>query len=36
MPDPSADVDISGTINLLDITYLIAYLYRGGPEPVSP
>jgi len=27
------DVDNSGTINILDVTYLINYLYRGGPEP---
>jgi uncharacterized protein (TIGR02145 family) len=27
------DVDNSGSINLLDITYLIAYVYKGGPEP---
>jgi len=24
------------TINILDITYLISYLYKGGPPPVSP
>ena len=29
------DPDNNGTINLLDITYLIAYLYQSGPEPVS-
>lgn len=28
-----ADVDNSGAINILDITYLISYLYKGGPEP---
>ena len=28
-----SDVDSSGTTNILDITYLINYLYKGGPEP---
>ncbi|PKK82178.1 MAG: hypothetical protein CVT49_15080 [candidate division Zixibacteria bacterium HGW-Zixibacteria-1] len=27
------DVNNSGTINILDATYLISYLYKGGPEP---
>lgn len=27
------DADGGGTINLLDITYLISYLYKGGPAP---
>lgn len=27
------DLDSSGGINLLDITYLINYLYKGGPPP---
>ena len=27
------DVDDSGAINLLDITYIISYLYMGGPAP---
>jgi uncharacterized protein (TIGR02145 family) len=27
------DVNNSGTINILDITYLINYVYKGGPEP---
>lgn len=27
------DADGSGTVNLLDITYLISYLYKGGPAP---
>ncbi|MFH2036765.1 MAG: dockerin type I domain-containing protein [Candidatus Zixiibacteriota bacterium] len=27
------DVDNSGSINILDITYLIAFLYKGGPSP---
>lgn len=27
------DVDASGIVNILDITYLINYLYKGGPAP---
>ncbi|MEW5922537.1 MAG: dockerin type I repeat-containing protein [Candidatus Zixiibacteriota bacterium] len=27
------DSDNNGTINLLDVIYLIKYLYKGGPEP---
>ncbi|MEW5924118.1 MAG: FISUMP domain-containing protein [Candidatus Zixiibacteriota bacterium] len=27
------DVNNSGAINLLDVTYLISYLYKSGPEP---
>lgn len=27
------DVNNSGAVNLLDISYLINYLYKGGPEP---
>lgn len=27
------DVDIDGKINLLDATFLIRWLYKGGPEP---
>jgi uncharacterized protein (TIGR02145 family) len=27
------DVDNSGTMNILDITYLISYVYKNGPEP---
>lgn len=27
------DVNNSGSINILDITYLLNYLYKGGPEP---
>lgn len=30
------DVDGNQSINLLDITYLISYLYKGGPPPPSP
>jgi glucose/arabinose dehydrogenase len=29
------DTDGSGTINLLDISYLINYLYRSGPAPLN-
>jgi len=29
------DTDGDGIVNLLDITYLIDYLYRGGPPPVD-
>jgi hypothetical protein len=28
------DLNGDGSINILDITYLIAYLYQGGPPPV--
>lgn len=28
------DIDGSDAVNLLDVTYLINYLYKGGPEPV--
>ncbi|MEW5923116.1 MAG: PKD domain-containing protein, partial [Candidatus Zixiibacteriota bacterium] len=28
------DANMSGSVNLLDVTYLISYLYRGGPAPV--
>lgn len=27
------DVNSDGTVNLLDITYLISYVYNGGPAP---
>lgn len=30
----SGDVNTDGSINLLDITYLVRYLYKNGPEPV--
>jgi hypothetical protein len=35
-PDPvlAADVNDDGLINILDISYLIDYLYGGGPPPV--
>jgi hypothetical protein len=31
-----ADVNSDGAVNILDINYLIAYLYLGGPEPDCP
>ena len=30
------DADASGSVNLLDVTYVINYLYKDGPEPVPP
>jgi hypothetical protein len=30
----NGDVNDDRIVNLLDITYLIAYLYQGGPAPV--
>ena len=30
------DANASGTVNLLDVTYLISYLYKGGPAPNPP
>jgi hypothetical protein len=32
--DVNGDVNDDHIVNLLDITYLIAYLYQGGPPPV--
>jgi len=29
------DVDNNGSVSILDITYLISYLYMGGPPPYS-
>jgi hypothetical protein len=31
--DVPGDANNNGTVNILDITYLIAYLYQGGPPP---
>ncbi|MFH2034924.1 MAG: dockerin type I repeat-containing protein [Candidatus Zixiibacteriota bacterium] len=28
------DANNNGAVNILDITFTIAYLYKGGPEPV--
>ncbi|MEW5924241.1 MAG: dockerin type I domain-containing protein [Candidatus Zixiibacteriota bacterium] len=33
LPFVCGDCNGSGTVNLLDITYLIGYLYKNGPEP---
>ncbi|HDL02827.1 MAG TPA: hypothetical protein ENH25_01700, partial [candidate division Zixibacteria bacterium] len=30
------DVNNDGSINILDITYIINYLYKGGPAPIFP
>jgi hypothetical protein len=30
------DVNNNGTVNILDVTYLINYLYKGGPPPPIP
>lgn len=32
----AGDVDLSGTVNMLDVTFLIAYLYKGGSAPANP
>ena len=29
----NGDVDCSGSINILDVTYTVNYLYKEGPEP---
>jgi len=33
LPYTCGDVDGGGTLNLLDVTYLINYLYKSGPAP---
>lgn len=30
------DANFDGAINVLDISYIIAYLYTGGPAPSHP
>jgi hypothetical protein len=30
------NVNIHGSADTLDAIYLVAYLYRGGPEPICP
>jgi len=36
VPDvPNGDADCSGAYNILDISYLINYLYKGGDQPRS-
>jgi subtilisin family serine protease len=32
----AGDCDYSGKINLLDISYIINFLYRSGPAPIPP
>nr|MBN2277597.1 hypothetical protein [candidate division Zixibacteria bacterium] len=32
----NGDANCSGTYNILDVTYIINYLYRGGESPLSP
>ena len=36
LPYICGDVDQSGSVNILDITFLIGYLYKGGPAPQYP
>ncbi len=31
---PHGDADASGGVNIADVTYLISYIFSGGPEPV--
>ncbi len=31
---PHGDADATGTVNVADVTYLIAYIFAQGPEPV--
>jgi hypothetical protein len=33
VPPQSSNVNNDDSINLLDVTYLIDYLYKSGPEP---
>jgi hypothetical protein len=30
------DVDDNNVVNILDVTYLVNYLYKGGPRPLCP
>lgn len=32
---PCGDVNLEDGVNIFDATYLIAFLYNGGPEPTS-
>jgi len=32
----SGDADHSSSVSILDVTYLINFLYKGGPEPTIP
>jgi hypothetical protein len=36
LPELCGDVDLGGSVNLTDVTYLIAHLYQGGPPPSNP
>ncbi|MEW5923338.1 MAG: dockerin type I domain-containing protein [Candidatus Zixiibacteriota bacterium] len=36
LPYICGDVNQSGSVNILDATYLISYLYKGGPAPQYP
>ncbi len=29
------DADGSGDVNIADLTYIVAYIFQGGPEPVK-
>ncbi len=33
VPLVSADAQCNGVVNILDATYLISSLYKGGPDP---
>ena len=33
LPGICGDSDNSGTVNILDVTYIINYLYKFGPAP---
>jgi len=35
-PSTCGDIDGNGLMNIQDITYLINFIYRGGPAPVPP
>lgn len=30
------DANYDGTLNIFDVTYIISFLYMGGPEPIPP
>lgn len=36
LPYICGDADHSGAVNILDVTYIISYLYKGGPAPIPP
>ena len=35
-PATCGDVNDDGIVNIFDVTYLIDYLYMGGPPPPDP